>query len=112
MGTTRRRHSSVACRPPSGSETAEVAALIENVSDRDQLVLPEFLAAGTVVVDGVLNPSKPYIYDGRAHVLVNEVVTRRLDFPNSAFDGASHQISFRVGSAVSNTITVQFPTRQ
>jgi hypothetical protein len=65
-----------------------------------------------VIVDGKEYSSPLRAYDGRANLGINEVSAREINLPDVVFDGTVHRISYRVGSAVSNILTVQFPTRQ
>jgi hypothetical protein len=88
----------------------QIAALIENESVRgfNGILLP-FLY-GTVIVDGKSyerQMNDPII--GSFGLSVNDVSARAIELPVEVLDGRTHRIQFRVGSAVSNELTLTLP---
>ena len=94
--------------PPeySGSRPTRTAVVIENVGNSDQPILDSL---GTVVVDGKDYGESTAMFNGNVNLSVNDVSPRWIDLTGLVEDGAPHRVEYRLGSAISNSLTVQIP---
>jgi hypothetical protein len=92
---------------PRVSARMRVAAVIENVGDRDLNLLWK---SGDVVVDGT-----PYahrdttIQDGDTRLRMNQVAWRSVDLTGLITEGGLHHIVYRFENATSNELALNVP---